>query len=144
MANDKTEPAIACEIRCMSPATVEAACRQLDPAGIEWVAYTCKLSGEQESILLLGDELAAQMLKSLPAAEDITGTKILAGLYSAELCECDVATLAAAPEHEVVTRLQRFATLGMLAHRRIQGMNYYRLVSGSARRTIKDAVDALC
>ncbi len=128
----------------MDPATVEAASRRLDPAGAEWVAYTCKLSGARESVLLIGDELAAEIMKSLPTAENLAGTKILASLYSAELCECDVATVTGVAEHEVISQLQKFTALGMVAHRKIQGMNYYRLISDSARRSIKDAVDALC
>lgn len=143
MASRKIVPRISCEIRCIDPATMDAASRRLDPAGVEWVAYTCKLSGAKESVLLIGDELAAEIMESLPAVENLTGTKILAGLYSAELCECDVATVAGVSEHEVVSQLQRFAALGMISHRKIQGMNYYRLVSHIARRSIKDAVDAV-
>jgi len=144
MAKHKSGLKISCDIRCMDPATVEAASKRLDPAGLERVAYTCKLSGAKESVLLIGDELASEIMKSLPTAENLTGTKILAGLYSAELCECDVATATGAPEHEVISQLQKFATLKMVAHRKIQGMNYYRLISDSARRSIKDAIDELC
>lgn len=144
MANRKTGPKISCEIRCMDPATVEAASRRLHSAGVEWIAYTCKLSGAKESVLLIGDELAAEIMKSLPTVENLIGIKILVGLYSSELCECDVATVTGVAEHEVVSQLQKFAALGMVAHRKIQGMNYYRLISDIARRSIKDAVDALC
>lgn len=144
MANCETGLKISCDIRCMDPATVEAASRRLDPAGVERVAFTCKLSGVKESVLLIGDKLAAEIMKFLPTVESVTGLKILAGLYSAELCECDVATLTGLAEHEVVTRLQKFETLGMVAHRKIQGMDYYRLTSEIARQSIKDAVDALC
>jgi hypothetical protein len=70
------EPKIPCEIRCMDPATVEAASRRPDPAGVEWVAYTCKFSGTKQSVLVIGDELAAGIMKSLPAVESLTGTKI--------------------------------------------------------------------
>jgi hypothetical protein len=126
----------------MDPATVEAASCQLDPAGVAWVAYTCKLSGAKESILLIGDELAAEIMKSLPTVESLTGMKILASLYSAELCECDVATVTGVAEREVVSQLQKFAALGMIGHRKIQGMNYYRLISDIARRSIKEALDA--
>jgi hypothetical protein len=144
MVNPKARPNISCQIRCIDPATVEAASRRLDPAGVEWVTYTCKLSGAQESVLLIGNELAAEIAKSLPTVADFTATKILAALYTAELCECDVATVTGVAEHEVVSELRKFARVGVVAHRKIQGMNYYRLISGSAQRSIKDAVDALC
>ena len=144
MANCKTGSKISCEIRCVDPATVDAAFNQLDPAGVEWIAYTCKLSGARESILLIGDELSAEIMKSLPAVENFTGMKILPSIYSAELCECDVATVTGAAENEVMSQLRKFTANGMVEHRKIQGMNYYRLISDVVRRSIKDTVDALC
>lgn len=144
MTNRKTGSEISCEIRCIDPAMVEAASRRLDPAGVEWVPYTCKLSGAKESVLLMGDNLATEMMKSLPTMVNFTGIKILACLYSAELCECDVATVTGVAEHAVISQLQNFTSIGMVAHREIKGMNYYRLKSDIARRSIKDAVDALC
>ena len=144
MASRKARSKISCEIRCINPATVEAASRRLDPAGVEWIPYTCKLSGAKESVLLIGDDLAAEVMKSIPTGVNLTGTKILACLYSAELCECDVATVTGVAEEEVIFQLQEFTSIGMVAHRNIQGMNYYRLKSDIARRSIKDAVDALC
>ena len=128
----------------MDPIALEAALKRLDPGGMEWITYTCILSEEEESVLLIGDDLAVQVARSVSEINDITGAKILAGLYSAELCECDVATLTGVSEHEVVAQLQKFTALGMVAHRKVQGMNYYRLVSDIARRSIKDAMDALC
>jgi hypothetical protein len=144
MANRKARSKISCEIRCIDTATVEAAARRLDPAGVEWVPYTCKLSGAKESVLLIGDDLAAEVMKSIRTGVNITGTKILACLYSAELCECDVATVTGATEDEVISQFQKFSSIGMVAHRKIQGMNYYRLKCNITRRSIKDAVDALC
>lgn len=144
MANRKTRSKISCAIRCIDPATVAAASRRLDPAGVEWVPYTCKLSGAKESVLLIGDDLAAKVMKSIQTGVNFTGTKILTCLYAAELCECDVATVTGAAEDEVIAQLQQFTSMGMVAHRKIQGMNYYRLKSNIARRSIKDAVDALC
>jgi hypothetical protein len=121
----------------MDAAVVGVAARRIDPAGVEWIPYTCKLSGNRELVLLIGDELAARIMAALPAVENIAGTKILAGLYSAELCECDVATVSGAPENEVVSELRKFAALGMVARRRL-----HRLTSDSIRRSIRAAVDA--
>jgi len=143
MANRKAGPKISCEIRCIDPATVEIVSRHLDTAGIEWVTYTCKLSGAEESVLLIGDKLAAEIMRSLPRVDSITATKILAALYYAELCECDVATLTRVAEHKAVTQLLKFKALGMVGHRRIQGMNYYRLTSDHVRRSINTAVEAV-
>ncbi len=141
MPNCTSGSKISCEIRCMDPAAVEAATRRLDPVGVEWVSYTCQLSGKEEAILLIGEQLAARLAETLPGAKDTKGTKILAGLYSAELCECDVATLTALPEDEVVSRLRLFTALGVVAHREMHGMNYYRLKSENARRKIEAVIE---
>lgn len=142
MVNNKSGSKISCKIRCIDPAMAEAASSRLDPAGAEWVPYTCKLSGAEESLLLIGDDLATEIMKHLPKIVNLTGTKILACLYSAELCECDVATVTDVPEREVTFELQKLTSIGMIKHRKIQDMNYYRLESDIARLSIKDAVDA--
>lgn len=134
---------ITCEIRCLDPAVVEAALGRLDPAGVEWVSYRCQLSGQEESILLLGDELASHLTESLPTVDDAKGAKIVAGLYSAELCECDVATFTGLPEEEVISQLRSLAARGVVTHRRIHGMNYYRLESSVVRRTIDGTILSL-
>lgn len=142
MADRKSKSEISCEIRCIDPVAVEAASRRLDPAGAERIPYTCKLSGAKESVLLVGDDLAVEIMKSITTGIDAAGAKILACLYSGELCECDVATVTGVAEEEVIFQLQKFTSTGMVALRRIQGMNYYRLKSDIARRSIKEAVDA--
>ena len=143
MADCETGSKIACEVRCLDAAAVDAASRRLKPSGIERVAYTCKLSGKQETVLLIGDELAAEVRKSIPGADTSNGAKVLAGLYGSELCECDVATLTGVADAEAVAQLRRFEDLGMVSYRRIHGMNYYRLTSEIARRYFDDAVSRL-
>ena len=54
------------------------------------IASTCQLSGKEEEILLIGNLLAFKLADCLPEAEDSNDAMILAGLYSAELRECDV------------------------------------------------------
>lgn len=126
----------------MAPSAVEDALKRLEPAGVEWVSYTCKISEKTEAILLIGDDLASRLSVSLPEVEDVNGMKILAGLYSAELCECDVATLTRLPEEEVIRQLERFAAQGAVTHRKIHGMNYYRLESETVRQALSNAVEA--
>lgn len=140
MAECSSRSKISCEIRCMDPDVVEEALNRLRPSGKEWVSYTCQISGKTEAILLIGDELARRLAGSVPEVEDSNGMKILAGLYSAELCECDVATLTKLPEAEVIRQLERFVASGIVAHRIIHGMNYYRLDSDVVRRAVDDAV----
>lgn len=142
MSDCSSRSKIACEIRCMAPSAVEDALKRLEPAGVEWVSYTCKISEKTEAILLIGDDLASRLSVSLPEVEDVNGMKILAGLYSAELCECDVATLTRLPEEEVIRQLERFAAQGAVTHRKIHGMNYYRLESEAVRQALSNAVEA--
>lgn len=132
---------ISCEIRCMDPAVVETALTRLDPAGVEWVSYTCQISGKTEAILLIGDDLASRLAESLQEVGDANEMRVLAGLYSAELCECDVATLTRLSEEEVIRHLERFTSLGTVAHRKIHGMNYYRLDSEAVRQTLNEALE---
>ena len=54
-----------------------AALRRLDLADIERVAYTCQLSGKEEEVLLVGDQLASRLAEVLPEAEDANGARIL-------------------------------------------------------------------
>lgn len=125
----------------MEPSTVEDAMRRLDPAGVERVSYTCQLSGKEEEILLIGDLLAFQLADAVPEAEDSGDARMLAGLYSAELCECDVATLTKLPENEVVDKLRRLALLGVLVHRELHSMNYYRLQSEKVRHNVEAIIE---
>ena len=143
MSECKSRSKITCEIRCMEPAVVEDALKRLHPAGVEWVSYTCQISGNTEAILLLGDDMASRLTGTLPEVEDVNGMKILAGLYSAELCECDVATLTRLSEEEVIRQLERFAALGLVVHRIINGMNYYRLDSEIVRQRLSEAIAGL-
>ena len=53
MSDCKSRSKITCEIRCMEPPVVEAALKRLQPAGVEWVSYTCQISGKTEAILLI-------------------------------------------------------------------------------------------
>lgn len=140
MSDCTSRSRITCELRCMDSADVEAALKRLDPADWEWVSYTCQISGKTEAILLLGDEMASRLAESLPEVAGANEMKVLAGLYSAELCECDVATLTRLSEEEVIRQLERFTAIGMVIHRELHGMNYYSLNSGLVRQVLSDAI----
>ena len=92
--------------------------------------------------MLIGDRLAGQLAETVAEIRDASNAKILVGLYSAELCECDVATLISLPEGEVVHRLHMLASDGVLAHRQFHEMNYYRLVSATLSRYIEAVINA--
>ena len=124
----------------MDPADVEAAVKRLDRAGVERVSYTCQLSAETETILLLGDDVASRLAQSLPEINDIAEARILAGLSCAELCECDLATLTRLPESEVISRLSGLEERGAVLRRQVQGMNYFRLKAENLRRKISGFV----
>lgn len=141
MPDKKPESGISCTIRCMQPSSIEDALQRLDPAGMERIPYTCHLSGNKEEVLLVGDQLASHLVEALPEIGDEGDMKILAGLYMAELCECDVATLTSLPENKVMQRLQSLTSQGVLGHRKLHGMNYYHLVSKVIRRKIETVIE---
>ena len=124
----------------MDPADVEAAVSRLDRGGVERVSYTCQLSGETETILLVGDDVASRLAQSLSEVNDIAEARILAGLSSAELCECDLATLTRLPEGDVISLLARLKERGAVARRQVHGMNYFRLEAENLRGRIGDVV----
>ena len=125
----------------MDPADVEAAVKRLDRGGVERVSYTCQLSGETETILLIGDAVASRLVQSLSEVNDIAEAKILAGLSSAELCECDIATLTRLPEGDVIAHLTRLEERGAVTRRPVQGMNYFRLGAENLRHEIGYVVE---
>jgi hypothetical protein len=143
MSDRKQELKIACQIHCMDPSSVKNAMQRLDADGVERIPYTCKISGNREEILLLGENLASRISRAVMEAGDSGDAKILAGLLSAELCECDVTTLTMLSEEDGVRRLRMLAKNGVLSHREIGGMNYYRLESENVRRNIEELLSGL-
>jgi DNA-binding transcriptional ArsR family regulator len=137
MSDEEQKLKISCKVRCMDSSSVKNAMQGLGAGGIVRVPYTCQLSGNKEEILLLGDSLATGISKVVVEAENAGDAKILAGLLSAELCECDVATLTTMQENDVVRRLRALEMAGVLSHRKIDGMNYYRLASENVRSNIE-------
>lgn len=142
MSNCESGSKIACGIRCLDPDAVEAARRELEHAGVARISYKCRLSGKEAATLLIGGRLASRLAGTVPEAGDADDARILASLYSAELCECDVATVTALPETEVVQRLRILAALRVLVHRELHGMNYYRLDSGKVHRQVGAVLSA--
>ena len=137
---DDSELKILCSIRCMDPCLVRDARKRLNPNSFEKVSYRCHLSGQQVQIFLIGEKLAAGLVEVAAEIGEFSDARIVAGLYSAELCECDVATLTSLPETESVKRLRMLSENGALSHRELNGMNYYRLESASLRKTIEEII----
>lgn len=127
---------ISCAVHCLELDDVEAAMGRLDEEGVLRVPYTCQISGQQEEILLFGHILATRLSLAVPETEDADGARMLAGLYAAELCVCDVAILCGLAEDEVCDRLQALTRRGLLAQRKRHGMRYFRLASEEARHAI--------
>lgn len=131
---------ISCKVRCIDPATVHEVTKYLSPSGIKWLPYKCQLTGKEENILLIGNDIALRLTPSITEADNANDARILAALYSAELCECDVATLTNLSDQEVIDQLERFKKSGVITHRIIHGMNYYRLNSKIAESVFSDLV----
>jgi ArsR family transcriptional regulator, lead/cadmium/zinc/bismuth-responsive transcriptional repressor len=119
--------AIACTIRCLRPDDVARARAALGAAPSARVPYVCALSGQRESVLLLAPERARALVGSHPALDGPRNVTICSALADAELCVCDVATLAGGSEVDVVRALADLEARGVIARRRRAGMDYYRL-----------------
>ena len=64
-------------------------------------------------------------------------------LASAELCECDIATLVERDESDVVADLERLRAVGLLSEREVEGMKYYALADVAMRYLLRDKIAAL-
>jgi hypothetical protein len=118
-----------CHVRCLEGADVSGAWDGLTNAAQVSVPYTCKLSGKREALLLLSDDCAKRQAERFRPLSKPESLKILAALATAELCECDVATLMQKDDNGTACELRRLHRLGLLKHRQIEGMNYYTLAS---------------
>ena len=134
---------ISCEVRCLEPGTVRTAKKEMKGAVIGKVPFVCKVSGKKEDILLLSDK-SAQRLASLP--DTIGGPltqKIIYAILGAELCECDIATLAEGEEAQVLDELERLRSAGIVKCREIEEMKYYALGSADVEDLLSERLSDL-
>jgi len=126
-----------CHIRCLEGTDVSGAWDGLATAAQVSVPYTCKLSGKREALLLLSDDSANRMADRFRPLGKPECLKMLAALASAELCECDVATLLQKEDGATRRELQQLHRLGLLKHRQLEGMNYYILANEALSDLLK-------
>lgn len=120
---------ISCRLRCLEGAAVSEAWKGLAAAAQVSVPYTCKLSGKREELLLLSDDCAKRQADRFRPLCKPESLKMLAALASTELCDCDVATLLQKEDGATACELRRLHRLGLLKHRKVEGMNYYTLAN---------------
>jgi hypothetical protein len=106
------------------------------------VPYRCKISGAEETLILISDEVANLMMESSPVLGDSIDAILVTALLRTELCTCDLATIAAYPEDRIHARLEDLVNAGVLVHREIDGMNYFRCANSStSERILTNATD---
>ena len=127
---------VCCNIRCLDQATVEAARAGLSAAPVSAVPYVCKISGQQEEVFLVSSEIAQTVSSRVAALRDPLDVLLVVATLRTQLCECDLATLAEHHESEVLTRLDRLESAGVLARSLIHGMNYYGAAAGQIREDV--------
>jgi DNA-binding transcriptional ArsR family regulator len=127
---------ISCHVRCLEGVDVFGAWKGLATAAQVSVPYTCKLSGKREA-LLLSDDCAKRLADRFRPLGKPESLKMLAALASAELCECDVATLLQKEEGVTARELQRLYRLGLLKHRHVEGINYHALANEALSDLLK-------
>jgi hypothetical protein len=92
--------------------------------------YICKISGAQEELILISDSVAEELADLSDKLSDSVDAVLVASVARAELCICDLATLAGRPESEIQDRLERLMEHQLVSHRLINGMNYFHMVTG--------------
>lgn len=124
---------ISCPIRCLEEDDIRRAREDLKGNAFTKVSYLCRLSGKAEEVLLLSQQRIEELSAIFSPLGDPLALKILYALISCELCECDIATLVEQDGGEVANRLDKLHSLGLLQHRKIQGMSYYSVAMEDLR-----------
>lgn len=138
-----TDQAIACTVRCLEQADVARAMENAKDKPFAMVSFICRLSGQQEQVVLLSEASATALAQSLAPLGDPESLRILCALTSAELCERDIATLVERDESDVVADLEQLRAVGLLSERQLEGMKYYSLADAAMRYLLRDKIAAL-
>lgn len=132
---------IRCGVRCLDQDVVFEARKSLARAPILTIPYICKISGQEEEVLLLSKELAGGVADQVANLRDWLDALFAAATLRTQLCECDLATLAQIPETEVLERIDRMEEAGVLTRQRIDAMNYYCVPPGPTREKISAGLE---
>lgn len=138
-----TDQAIACTIRCLEKSDVARAKQAATGKPFAMVSFVCRLSGQQEQVVLLSEASATALAQSMTPLSEPDSLRLLCALASAELCECDIATLVERDESDVVADLERLRAAGLLSERYVEGMRYYALADVAMRYLLRDKIAAL-
>ncbi len=138
-----TDQAIACTMPCLETSDVAQAKQAATGKPFAMVSFVCRLSGQQEQVVLLSQESATDLAESMSPLSDPDSLRILCALASAELCQCDIATLVEREICYVVADLERLRAAGLLSVRDVEGMKYYALADAAMRYLLRDKIAAL-
>lgn len=127
-----TDQAIACTVRCLEQADVARAMENAKDKPFAMVSFICRLSGQQEQVVLLSEASATALAQSLAPLGD-----------PESLCERDIATLVERDESDVVADLEQLRAVGLLSERQLEGMKYYSLADAAMRYLLRDKIAAL-
>jgi len=129
-----------CSIRCLDREVVDEARQRLATAPISTVPYRCKVSGKNEELLLVADNLAEKLAAQVSGFEDSLDAVLAVAALRTQLCECDLATLAQGLETETLAHLDRLEATGVLTRRVIDGMNYFGVTFGPVHDEIETRI----
>ncbi len=138
-----TDQAIACTMPCLETSDVAQAKQAATGKPFAMVSFVCRLSGQQEQVVLLSEAGATALAQSMGSLTDPASLRILCALASAELCECDIATLVERNQSDVFADLERLRAIGLLSVRDVEGMKYYALADTAMRYLLRDKIAAL-
>jgi hypothetical protein len=99
--------------------------------------YLCKISKVWEELILISDSVAEELAGLSDKLSDSIDAVLVASIARAELCICDLATLAGRSESEIHDRLESLVAHRIVTHRLINGMNYFCMATGSEAEELK-------
>jgi len=141
--NSDDDSRIRCTVRCLDADTVARARLGLQGKQAVKLPYVCKISGAREELTLVSSLVAEILVEDSRAIQDSIDAIMAVAVVGTSLCECDLATLTGCPDVEVVARLSRLVSAGLLRHQAIHGMNYYSLADGADAEGFRQRVSRI-
>jgi len=131
---------IRCSTRCLEADTVAKGRAELEDRPVVRISYTCKISGQRETLVLVSASHAEALAEELEGIDTSLEVHLVAALLETALCECDLATLAPVPESEVLSCIRTLGEKGLSEQRTVHGMNYHGIVPGPPTQALRARV----
>jgi len=89
------------------------------------VPYVCQISGKQEELIIVSEEIALAVANLSQLFADSIDAMLAVSVLKTGLCICDLAILIGGKEDDIGRRLDRLVGKGVITHQLIDEMNYF-------------------